>query len=128
VSDPLIDVLTAELVPEGRGFALPPKGQAVLAEALSLRFGKPDLRDGVRALLLFAFFLDQRKQSPGAARAIISVLSAAKEAMAASQIQLDAMVRAIDAEPRQFPVPAPSEPSPAVPGAPILKWWEAQKK
>jgi hypothetical protein len=129
---PIIGV-AARALQESRGsLILGREGREALTAALKNYFGKPGLREAVRALLIFAVFLEHKKSSPEAAAAVIDVLRAAEKPMAAQQLHLDGLASSLTNEEKVRRLLGQESPSTQPPGtetqASVMKWWESLSK
>jgi hypothetical protein len=84
--NPLVRFVAERLVQRDGQLLLEPPVLDQLGVRLKRQFGKPELLASVRALLLFAFFLERRKRSPLAARGILAVLERVGPAVEALEI------------------------------------------
>ena len=125
---PIIDVVVGALERQNDAFVLTEAGFDQVAEALRAYFGQPGLPEAVRALLIFAFFLEQKKRSPAAANTIIDIVMMAKEPLAAQQIYLGDKTGSSEQK-NDVSRLLGQENSPQKDSdfdAPIVKWWQSR--
>jgi hypothetical protein len=107
-------------------------GRDALASDLRAHFGKPDLKAAVRALLLFAFFLHEKK-ADAASKAVVDVVQTARTALAAAEVHLsDVVAEAANAAASKRAIGANA--GTAIPLAAAaadgngMKWWQVVAK
>lgn len=125
---PIVDHAIAAVDWSGDDAVLIDEGRVGLEAELRARFGKPDLVDAVRALLLFAFFLHEKKAA-AASKAIVDVVQVARGALAAADVQLKDIVASTSVLARQRVIGVDGRA--AIPQAATkngLKWWQVVAK
>ena len=97
---PIVALATTLLVPDGASFVLDAAGRARLEAALTGLGGRPDLVPAVRALLLFAAFVDIELHARAASDAILDTIQTVRPAMEAAGFQLKDVVAAVTRQDR----------------------------
>jgi len=122
---PIIDTVIEMLEPTEQGLELPEPGP--IHDAVAAYVGKPELVNAVRALLLFAFFLEHRKAAPSAAATLLEVLAGFGDAVAAAGTGIEDVIGSIDADAaaRRF-LGLDADAEALSSDAPVMKWWQSR--
>ena len=125
--DPIVQTLLEKLEIVDGALGFTEAGRGSIALALESRLGRPDLRSAVVELVLFAFFLEQKKGAPEAAQQLIDLVQLARPSLEAQGVLLEKIVGSAEVEGRiksmldQDRDLTPVGNKPAVEGA--MKWW-----
>src|SRR5689334_20653188 len=93
MAHPLDELVAAALTTDGREpWTMPDDAVPGLESALQRYFGTPGLREAVEHLVRFAYFLDEERASPAAARQLVLIALTARAALAAQGLGVEELL------------------------------------